>query len=265
VIAATGLISMGLIPVRQKTASPEGLAGLMDRRLAESYRLLYRNLSFSMGDTPMRTLMISSPGIGEGKSTTAANLAAVLAQMGRRVTLVDADMHRPSQRHLFGLTGQAGLSTLLLDEGHDLVTALQPTKVANLRVLSSGPNPADPTALLSSKRWSDRMNELLQVSDLVIVDTPPLSAQPDAALVAAQFDAVLLVVDARKTRAPMASIAVDMLRDAGALVRGVVLNRAEPRGPYVDYADPDPVADRVIRGQPEKLETVAAAPSGGRR
>jgi capsular exopolysaccharide synthesis family protein len=263
VITATGLLSLGSIPAQRSDEPNKPLAGIMDRRLAESYRLLYRNLRFAMGDSPLRTLMISSPGIGEGKSTTAANLAIVVAQSGQRVTLVDADLHRPSQGRLFELPARVGLATLLLDTGMDIESTLQQTRVPNLRVLSAGPSPADPSALLASKRWGDRLEELQRLGDLVIIDTPPLIAQPDAALVASGFDAVLLVVDARKTRGRAAATAIEMLRDAGAVVQGIVLNRAVRRDPYLDYSANAAGAAEESAPDGAAARAVAAVRGGG--
>jgi capsular exopolysaccharide synthesis family protein len=163
--------------------------------------------------------------MAEGKSTTAANLAIVLAESGRRVILVDADMHRPTQMKLFGVSGRNGLSTLLLDDAASAAGLLRPTWLPNLHVLPAGVTPPEPSRLLSTKRLDTLLVELHQLADIVVLDTPPLLAQPDAALLGMRADAVLLVVDASKSRGREAARAAEMLRESGAIVLGAVLNR----------------------------------------
>ena len=223
VALATGLATFGLVP---RAESGTSLRDPATRRLAESYRLLRSNILASVPDqAQLRTLLIASPAMGEGKSTTAANLAIVLAESGRRVILVDADMHRPTQMKLFSVPGRPGFSTLLLDPNVSASDVIRPTWLPNLSVLPAGPTPADPSALLSSRRCDELLNQLHELCDLVVVDTPPLLAQPDAALLGTRTDGVLLVVDASRSRGRQAGRAIEMLRESGAVVLGAVLNR----------------------------------------
>jgi non-specific protein-tyrosine kinase len=231
VALATGLVTLGLVP---RGEAGTNLRDPATRRLAEGYRLLRSNILASIPDQhKLRTLMIASPAVGEGKSTTAANLAIVLAESGRRVILVDADMHRPSQMKLFGVSGRNGVSTLLLDSTASAAAMLRSTWLPNLSVLPAGVTPADPSLLLSSKRVDDLLAQLHELADLVVIDTPPLLAQPDAALLATRADGVLLVVDATKSRGRQAARAVEMLHESGAVVLGVVLNRIPKKA--MDY------------------------------
>ena len=252
VALATGLSTLGLVP---RAESPVSLRDPSSRRLVESYRLLRSNILASTSDPGhLRSLLIASPAIGEGKSTTAANLAIVLAESGRRVILVDADMHRPTQMKLFAVPNRAGLSTLLVDPSESAVNVLRPTWLANLRVLPAGPSPADPSALLSSRRCDDVFNQLSELCDVIVVDTPPLLAQPDAALLGSRTDSVLLVLDASKSRGRQAARAIEMLRESGGAVLGAVLNRLPKKAmEYTAY-------DTYYASPPEPSNTPDDAP-----
>jgi non-specific protein-tyrosine kinase len=226
VALATGLPTLGLVPRGEAGTS---LRDPASRRLAESFRLLRSNLLASVAGGELRTILVASPAVGEGKSTTAANLAIVLAESGKRVILVDADMHRPVQMKLFGVSNRRGLSTLLLDESQAAAAIQRPTWVQNLTVVPAGPVPSDPSALLSSRRVEEVLGQLRELCDVVVVDTPPLLAQPDAALLGPRADGVLMVVDASKSRGRQAARALEMLQESGAPVLGAVLNRIPRR------------------------------------
>ena len=252
VARATGLPTLGLVP---RSESGTSLRDPASRRLAESYRLLRSNILASLGDpSQLRALLVASPAMGEGKSTTAANLAIVLAESGRRVILVDADMHRPTQMKLFSVAGRPGFSTLLLDSDMPPSTVLRPTWLPNLSVLPAGLTPADPSALLSSRRCDDVLGQLRELCDVLVVDTPPLLAQPDAALLGPRADGVLLVVDASRSRGRQAARAIEMLRESGAAVLGAVLNRIPKKA--LEY----PAYDAYYAAEPP---SDAGGPSGG--
>ena len=182
------------------------LVTLQDPRspIAEAYRGLRTNLTFSSLDRPLRTMLITSAGPEEGKSTVLANLAVTEAQAGRRVIIVDADLRRPRQHELFGISNATGLTTALADEKglQNLslqATVLQATEVPGLRVLTSGPLPPNPTELLASQRMAALLTALSALSDLVLFDAPPVVVVTDAAILASQVDGVLLVVNANGT------------------------------------------------------------------
>ncbi len=251
--AATGLRALGSIPswrtrpggmlASQATASePDRDA----RRAAESYRLLFGTLMIagSDGGHQPRTLLVTSAAMDEGKSLTAANLAAVYAEAGRRVILVDADLHRPTQMERFGLPNRSGLSTLLLNQSVTVDSLLRETAVPGLRVVTSGPAPAAPSALYTSDRLAARLAELRSACDVLVFDTPPVLAQPDATLLGQHVDGVVFVVDARKSRGRQVRRALELLNEAGVVVLGAAFNRVPPRGmDYVPYtaAQPGPV------------------------
>ena len=201
--------------------------------IAEAYRGLRTNLTFSSLDRPLRTMLITSAGPEEGKSTVLANLAVTEAQAGRRVIIVDADLRRPRQHELFGISNATGLTTALADEKglQNLslqATVLQATEVPGLRVLTSGPLPPNPTELLASQPMAALQTAQSPQYDLVLFDAPPVVVVTDAAILASQVDGVLLVVNANGTRREHAQRAQQLLAKVNARIVGSVLNNAAP-------------------------------------
>jgi succinoglycan biosynthesis transport protein ExoP len=198
--------------------------------VAEAYRTLRTNLQFSSLDKPLRSLVVTSAVATEGKTTTSANLAVVMAQAGRRVILVDGDLRRPSAHKLFGLPNREGLTTALVQDPGTLNGYLQETGMQNLRVLTSGPIPPNPQELLGSQRMEELLARLGQEADIVLVDTPPSLIVADANVLAARTDGVLMVVNSGRTRRVVVQQAVGGLRQVGANVVGAVLNMVNVRG-----------------------------------
>lgn len=203
-------------------------------QMAEAYRLLRTNIRISSIDEPVRTLIVTSPSPREGKSTTAANLGVVVAQAGQSVILVDADLRRASLHRFFSLPSKDGLTNILLEEKPGFDGCLQETGIENLRVLPSGPLPPDPADLLSSKRMQHLIENLKYEADLIIFDTPPTVPVSDATVLALEVDAVLLVVDAGRTRRGAIRRTMEDMERAGAHVLGAVLNRV-PLKPAKGY------------------------------
>ncbi|MER3457471.1 MAG: protein tyrosine kinase [Chloroflexota bacterium] len=193
--------------------------------IAEAYRLLRTNFQFAAVDRPLRRIVVTSPGPGDGKSTTAANLAVVFAQGGKSVILVDADLRRPQQHRIFQRTASYGLSTALVDAATPVTSFLQPTDVPGLRLLTSGPIPPNPAELLGSQRMAQLLQVLSQEAEMVILDSPPVLSVADATILANAADGVVLVADAGRTRREMARRAKESLERAGANLLGMVLNR----------------------------------------
>ncbi len=235
---ALDLTTLGGVP---EIKGPEGsapLLGSMDAQsgAAEAYRVVRTNLQFAAVDRPLRTLMVTSPLPSEGKSVTAGNLAAALAQAGKRVVLVDADLHRPRQHRLFGLRNNIGLTTALLEEKPTVDGLLQGTNVPGLSVLTTGPLPPNPAELLGSGRMGELIDALAGQADVVVFDTPPVMALTDAAVVAHQVDGVLLVISAGVTRREPAQRALAALNHVNARVLGALVNRVQVRaGDYYHY------------------------------
>ncbi|MCB9139527.1 MAG: CpsD/CapB family tyrosine-protein kinase [Caldilineaceae bacterium] len=202
---------------------------------AEAYRVLRTNLQYAAVVHKLDTLMITSPSPSEGKSTTAANLAVALGQSGRRVVLIDADMHRPRQHRLFQLVNNVGLTSALLGDLEQLDSFLQPTKVPTLRVLTTGPLPPNPAELLGSQRMHELLNRIKEQADIVIVDSPPATAVADTAVLSTQVDGVLMVLHAGRTSGEMAKRAKAALDQVGGRLIGAVLNRMPTRGSSYYY------------------------------
>lgn len=234
-----GLTTLGAVPVMKNTAGDTELAMVAQSQslATEAYRVLRTNLQFAAVDRRMHTLTVTSPAPSEGKSITAANLAAALALADKRVVLLDADLRRPRQHRIFGLRNNIGLTTALVDEHPALDEILQQTTVQGLRVLTSGPLPPNPAELLGSTRMRDLLAQLLAQADIVVIDTPPVTAVSDAAVISSQADGVLLVLDAGHTRREVARRAVSALQSVNARVVGALLNRVpiEGRGSYYYY------------------------------
>jgi capsular exopolysaccharide synthesis family protein len=195
---------------------------------AEAYRILRTNLLFSAVDNPPRTLLVTSASPGEGKSTTMANLAVVMAQQGQRVVLIDTDLRRPTLHRLFQAPNATGLTSALLHEHPSAAPFLQATKVENLSLLTTGPLPPNPAELLGSARFGELLRDLQEHADVILLDSPPALAVTDAPVLARQVDGVLLVVDAGMTRRQWAANAQETLSKVGAKVLGVALNRLKP-------------------------------------
>ena len=191
---------------------------------SEAYRTLRMNLQFASLDHPLRTLLVTSPGPGEGKSTTLANLAVTMAQMERRVIIADCDLRRPYLHQMFGLGNESGLTTMMLDDQALNAPPLQATAVKGLQLLASGPLPPRPADLLGSQRMEQVLKRLLDEADIVILDAPPVVAVTDAVVLSTKVDGVLLVVSAGETKREHARRAIERLRKVNARVLGVVLN-----------------------------------------
>lgn len=203
--------------------------------ISEQYRTIRTNIQFSVIDTPLRSLIVTSTGPGEGKSTTVANLAVVFAQQGKKTLLIDADLRKPTVHYTFRLNNYAGLTSVLTNAS-PLSTALQDTSVENLTVLTAGPIPPNPAELLSSKAMAQCLEQLYETFDLVIFDTPPVLAVTDAQILANQCDGTVLVIESGNTEIEAAAKAKELLAAANAKLLGVVLNKRKHRdGGYYYY------------------------------
>jgi non-specific protein-tyrosine kinase len=222
--------SISLKDAKVKTTSSD-LVLISDpqSQAAEAYRALRVNIQFASPDHPLRTILATSAGPDDGKSTTLANLAAALAETGAPTLLVDADLRRPSLHTIFGLPNDSGLTSLML-AGAAAPTAealpIQQTSVPNLRLLPSGPLPPNPAELLASRRMADLLALLAEQATYVLFDTPPVLAVADATVLASRVDGVLLVVRAGKTRRDLALKARKTLEQVKANLIGAVLTDA---------------------------------------
>lgn len=192
--------------------------------ISEAYRTLRTNLEFSSLDKPLKTMVVTSAGPEEGKSTTLANLAVTLAQAEKEVILVDCDLRRPSQHEIFDVENGVGLTSMVVDEEAFKNPPLQETPVPNLKLLPSGPLPPNPSELLGSRRMVEIITTLREKADLVLFDAPPIIAVTDAAVLASKVDGVLLVISAGTTKRDHAQRAKALLEKVNARLVGAVLN-----------------------------------------
>ena len=229
-----GLIAQTVGPHVQDDLTPRVTTAVKPIALQEpqspatdAYRALVANLQRASVDRPLRTLLVTSPGSDEGKSTVAANLAVVLAQAGRETILLDADFRQPCIARLFDQHDFADLATVLSGDSRQWLRALMPTKIARLMTVPSMPGghpAANPAKWPDSKRLHEFIGLLREHSETIVIDSPLLSAT-DALGLAPQADGVLIVVRHGATPLRAAQQTVTQLQQAGARVVGVVLNR----------------------------------------
>lgn len=191
--------------------------------MAEQYRTIRTNIDFSQVNGELKTIMVTSSGPSEGKSTTAANIAAVMAQQGKHVLLIDADLRKPTMHYTFRASNTKGLTTLLTKRTTFDETA-KDTEVENLFVLTSGPIPPNPAELLSSPAMDGFIKHALTLFDVIVIDTPPVLAVTDAQVLANLCDGTVLVIRSGGTEKDAAVKAKELLSKAQARILGVVLN-----------------------------------------
>jgi len=190
---------------------------------AEAYRHLRTNLQFARPEEVLDVVMVSSPGMGDGKSSTAANLAIAMAQAGNRTLLLDADLRRPQVHSLFGMERGPGLSSHLRN-GADSTLALQRTVVPHLYALPAGEPVGNPSELLGSPAFRNVLAALREHFDYIVIDTPPVLAATDATLLSTQCDGTIMVTRAGVTTEPELEEALATLEDVGTTVDGIVFN-----------------------------------------
>ena len=224
---------------------------------AESFRQLRTNLQFANVSGHAKTVLITSSLPGEGKSTTATNLAIALAQAGQTVCLMDADLRRPMVSEYLGLERNAGLTTALVGVA-DVNDLLQTWGDDNLFVLSSGQIPPNPSELLGSDEMKHLLTRLEQVFDTVVIDAPPLLPVTDAAVLAQHVGGVVLVVGAQKIKHHDLERSMSALNMVGANILGVVMNYLPTKGPdayaysYYGNDGAKPSLDSKVGRSPEE-------------
>lgn len=223
--AHLGLTFLGLLPALHSEDAYPLLSGPVAAGFSEAFRSLRTNVLFSSAQDDGKSLVVTSTGPGEGKSMVAANLAISLAQAGQRVLLVDADMRKPKVHSIFGLAQEPGLSNLLVGnaKASDVV---RKAGMPGLWLMTAGHIPPNPAELLGSQRFRDLIGSVREHFNWIVIDTPPVMAVTDAALVASR-SSVLFVVGAEMTSRHAAKRALDQLEQVNAKFVGGVLNRVE--------------------------------------
>jgi succinoglycan biosynthesis transport protein ExoP len=227
---------LGAIPRLPEGTSPAQAAADLRSPFAESYRSVRTALQFATANGLPRALLVTSPSASEGKSTTAMELARNIAQLGRRVVLVDADLRNPSLHRLNGLSNAQGLSNVLAGSALAL-DVVQATADERLSIVTSGPLPPSPPELLAGERLPALLHELSQAFEVVVLDGPPVLGLADAPLLATQAEATLLVVAAGQTRTDSLQGALHRLQSVKARVIGTLLTQfdVERKGSAYGY------------------------------
>ncbi len=244
VLATIPIIQPLLTPKGEQILSADGHApkftahrvAFLDPRssIAESYRSLRTSIQFASLDRDIRSIAITSSVPQEGKSTTSANLAIVMAQMGKRTLLVDTDLRRPTVHSVFGLHREPGLTNILFDK-ISLKDAVHVTDIPNLSLLTCGIIPPNPAELLGSEKMRMLIDILQNEYDMVIFDTPPVVAVTDSLLLGMKVDAMIVIARADSTKADALIRSVDTVERSGARLLGIVLNNFNVANAYGAY------------------------------
>jgi len=199
--------------------------------VSEAYRTLRTNLQFSKIEGSIKAILVTSSGPKEGKSTSIANLAITLAQMGSKVVLIDTDLRRPVIHSIFGHKKEEGLTNYIMDQ-IPLENAIKDTMVDNLKIITSGILPPNPSELLGSTKMEDLIAKLKEKYDLILFDSPPVIAVTDAAVLSTKVDCVFLVVSSGQTNKDAIVRATTLLENVKARILGAVLNNVDYENNY---------------------------------
>ena len=235
ITAVLDLPILGVVPhiaskAKVKAAENGRIVHLLPRsNVAESYRTIRTAVSFGAGDGMVaKTILITSPAPGDGKSTCASNLALAFAQSGRRTLLIDADCRRPTQDRIYGIKNDVGLADVLAGQA-DLKATIHHTESEKLHVLTSGAIPPNPAELLDSQALIELLASVAADYDQILIDSPPVVPVTDARILAASCDAAIIVLRADRSTRRLAEHARDSLASVGANLIGVIVNDV-PRG-----------------------------------
>lgn len=190
----------------------------------EAFRRVRNNIQYMAVDQPIKSILITSPEANVGKSTIAANLAVVMAQANLTTIIIDADLRRPVIHKFFNVSNLEGLTDLLCSPALEINGELRETEIDNLRVITSGPLPPNPSELLGSQKMAHLLQRLEEMADIIIFDSPPALAVTDATALANQVDGVILVTHAGRTRRGSAQQAIKSLLQIRAKILGGVIN-----------------------------------------
>ncbi|MFN2507012.1 MAG: polysaccharide biosynthesis tyrosine autokinase [Acidimicrobiales bacterium] len=229
--ATDGLRVLGTIPTvpgwRRRGSTRVVSVTEPTSRAAESYRALRTSLEFLGREYTIRVVQLTSPGPGEGKTATVANLAVALAQTGLRVTVVCCDLRRSRLHEFFGLSNDVGLSSVVTGQVPLSAALVRLQNLGRIAVLPSGPPPSNPSELLAWRRTAEVIKALADGSDIVLIDSAPVLPVTDAVVLARMADATILVSSARKTTTGQVRRAVERLRQVDAPLAGAVLNESD--------------------------------------
>ncbi|MBS0205179.1 MAG: polysaccharide biosynthesis tyrosine autokinase [Planctomycetes bacterium] len=223
---------------------------------AENYRSIRTAMLVTAEQAAARTILVSSPEPGDGKTTLVSNLAIAVAQSGKRVLLIDADLRRPNVHTLFRVAQEIGLTEVLTGE-IDALNAVRPTVINGLSLMTAGHPPANPAELLSSPRLQQLLRTLRDEFDFIFIDAPPLLAVSDPCILARQTDGLLIVTRINKNTRGAAVRVRDLVRDQGIRVLGAIANGAAPgQAYYGEYLNTEPDSVGTVSSQTPQLTSV---------
>lgn len=222
--------------------------------ISETYRTLRTNIQFTALDSKEKILLVTSAGMGEGKSTTIANLAVAVAETQKRVLLIDCDMRRPTVHKIFKLSNIQGISNYLIGQT-TLDKVIQPVE-PYLDILPSGTIPPNPSELLGSKSMEAFLNEMRKYYDYILLDAPPVMAVTDAQVLSTISNGVILVVASGRAQRELVKRSIELLETVGASIVGAVLTcidvKSTQYGYYHYYAEANPRDKRKNRKKSKK-------------
>lgn len=254
-----GLTILGIIPsigiegkiVKNKSIFNRGIKSKshisksMKRRLitkedprspvSEAYRSLRTSLLYTDIDKETKSILVSSAGPGEGKTTTVANMAITYANLGKKTLLIDTDLRRPVVHKVLGVNKEPGITDYLTGYKKDFSSLIQETNIENLLVVSSGVIPPNPSELLGSKKMSELISGLERTWDVILFDSPPLVAVTDATMISKEIDKIIIVVKVGQTDKKAFDHTINALRNVNSPIGGIVLNAVTQRNSYGSY------------------------------
>lgn len=215
--------------------------------VSENFRMLRTNIHLALKEHSCGSILITSAGPGEGKSTITANLGVVMAQAGKNVLLIDSDLRNPTMHEFFAVENNRGLTNLLVQKDCDISSIVRSTGIKGLSLIPSGPIPPNPSELLGSTTMKDLLKKASVQYDTVLLDVPPIIPVADTVVLAPLVDGVLLVVKSESTVVDKIKMAKSQLEMADASILGVVLNEVkvgkEDYRYYQYYSDYDNIND----------------------
>lgn len=192
--------------------------------ISEKFRGIRSNIMFSNADKEISNVLITSEKPSSGKSTISANIAVTYAQAGYKTLIIDGDMRKPTQHYIFDLPNNNGLSSLIINKA-TYGEAIKESEVDNLGILTAGPNPPNPSELISSNKFKEIYNELLVHYDFIVIDTPPINTVTDARIYTQTIGNCALVIDAEKNNRNEVKKAKDLITKSGGKLLGAILNK----------------------------------------
>lgn len=231
---STPLANLGVIRHIEGLDYKDKLVSMQDlfSPVTEAYRQIRTNLQYTAVDQPAKTVMVTSASAGEGKTTTAANLAIVMAQAELKTIIVDADLRKPTLHHIFQISNLTGLTDLLSSNHAEFGDQVKETGIENLRVITSGALPPNPSEILGSQRMMKLLQNLKENADVIILDVPPVLAVTDPIVMSTKVDGVVFITKANRTRRDSINQAKQRLDQVGAKILGAVLNEASGKASH---------------------------------